>query len=140
MTPDFCCIVMEFLSGSLHDLIFKERANLSLEKNIRILRDVAGGMKFLHSFKPAIIHRDLSTQNILFHPWNPDGKAFIGDFGIALFKEKRTTITDSGNCRVLPMSPVGHPRYRAVRLFFEFYLLFLFFYLFVLIIISYPFS
>src|SRR5690242_7253884 len=52
MTEDYCCIVMEYLSGSLHDLIFKEKPTFSLEKNVRLLKSIAGGMKYLHSFTP----------------------------------------------------------------------------------------
>ena len=60
-------------------------------------------MKYLHALKPPILHRDISAGNVFLHP-TVDGKACIGDFGIAITKVRRGSIKYSQN---------GNPRYRA---------------------------
>ena len=44
------------------------------------MRDIAVGLEFLHSHKPAVIHRDLKSFNILI---DKDHRAKIADFGLA---------------------------------------------------------
>lgn len=73
---------------------------------MRIGREVAEGMKYLHALKPPILHRDLSLGNIFLHP-SIDGRVCIGDFGIAVDKPKRGSVRFSKN---------GNPRYRYSEL------------------------
>jgi serine/threonine protein kinase len=42
-------------------------------------------MAYIHSLQPQIIHRDLTTQNILL---DGRGEAKIADFGISRFKKE----------------------------------------------------
>jgi serine/threonine protein kinase len=56
---------------------------------MRIAQEIASAMKYLHSLK--LIHRDLTPNNILMHP-NENGRAFICDFGISLFKEEKVQL------------------------------------------------
>eukprot|EP01125_Pyxidicula_operculata_P008825 TRINITY_DN2926_c1_g1_i1.p1 TRINITY_DN2926_c1_g1~~TRINITY_DN2926_c1_g1_i1.p1 ORF type:complete len:452 (-),score=72.65 TRINITY_DN2926_c1_g1_i1:1307-2662(-) len=62
-------IITEFLSGgSLFDYIKKIRNktipdDLSNDVIFKILNDIAGGMAFLHSHNPPIVHRDLKVRN-----------------------------------------------------------------------------
>ena len=75
-------------------------------------------MKALHSLKPPLLHRDLTTQNILIeHGIN--GKrlyAFIADFGTFSLLLYLVVDTLPGISRFHtndPLSPIGHPRAKA---------------------------
>ncbi len=64
-------LVMEFMQhGSLEDLLFPKHATcqkvtLECQDVIQIALDVATGLKYLHSQRPKIVHRDLNSANIL---------------------------------------------------------------------------
>lgn len=45
--------------------------------------DIARGLEYLHTRKPAIIHRDCKSSNILI---NRAGQGKVGDFGLARVK------------------------------------------------------
>jgi serine/threonine protein kinase len=45
--------------------------------------DIARGLEYLHTRRPAIIHRDCKSSNILI---NRAGQAKVGDFGLARVK------------------------------------------------------
>lgn len=51
--------------GSLHDLLRNETMYLSGEIILQIARDVAQGLRYLHTAKPPIQHGDLKPANIL---------------------------------------------------------------------------
>jgi serine/threonine protein kinase len=79
------CVVMELCTGgSLWNVLLRERLEgaqlLTLEQKTKILCEIALGMKYLHSRKPPIIHRDLKSANCLL-----DGTttAKLTDFGIS---------------------------------------------------------
>ena len=50
---------------------------------LKIAKDIAGGMRYLH--EQAVIHRDLKTQNILI---TEDCGAKVADFGIVSKSEE----------------------------------------------------
>jgi serine/threonine protein kinase len=57
-------LVMEYMEyGSLHDLLRNETMYLSGEIIIQIARDIASGLRYLHSSTPAIVHGDLKGRN-----------------------------------------------------------------------------
>ena len=84
-------LVMEFLPTNLTSYI-EQHSILPKEISYSILHDVALGLCYLHSQTPPIIHRDLSSNNVLL---NPNMTAKISDLGVA---------------RILNLSPlqVGH--------------------------------
>ena len=69
-------IVMERLKTNFADFM-KDRSP-SLEKRISIMRDVARGLEYAHSQNPAILHCDLTANNVLI---TADARAKIADFG-----------------------------------------------------------
>ena len=73
-------IVMERLDINLTKLIEKHHSLLSFDMQICILQDVAVGLNFLHTHKDPIIHRDLSSNNILLTKYLV---AKISDMGLA---------------------------------------------------------
>ena len=60
------------IGGSLHELLFSKskqheskRLRLTIVGRTKMLRDVALGLQYLHENTPPILHRDLTTKNIL---------------------------------------------------------------------------
>ena len=52
--------------SSLHAYVLDStNSNIALVRKLSILYDVAKGLVYLHSHKPAIIHRDLTGNNVL---------------------------------------------------------------------------
>lgn len=73
-------LVMERLHTSLDDLL-GTRQNLRLGLKLHILLDISRGMVHLHSMQPPIVHRDLTTCNVLLN--NDSLNAKIADLGNA---------------------------------------------------------
>lgn len=86
------CVVMELMAaGTLHDAIHSRGLRLPLPRLLDVALDVANGLHYLHRQKPAIIHRDLKSQNILL---DADGRCKIADFGLSrFFKQELATMT-----------------------------------------------
>ena len=79
-------LVMERLEGSLDDLL-ETVPHILLSLKRSILEDVARGMLYLHKHNPQIIHRDLTTKNVLLT------SSLVGK------------ITDLGNSRIVDIQP-----------------------------------
>ena len=70
-------IIMERMKFNL-SCFLHEHELYPLHKKVRLLFDTAAGLNHLHSRRPAIIHRDLSANNVLL---DSNGVAKISDFG-----------------------------------------------------------
>ena len=76
-------LVMEQLDTSLDDLLEKRKSNFTLAPKLHILHNVAAGLLYLHEQStPPIIHRDLTTRNVLVNTASMQAK--IADLGNAL--------------------------------------------------------
>ena len=87
-------ILTELMSTSLH----KEIQNIQLtnQQILSIAQDVALGLNYLHLFKPQpIIHRDVSSPNILLDPSASEAgyKAKVADYGTAKLIQSNSTGT-----------------------------------------------
>ena len=72
-------IVMELMNESLSRLLHRTKV-LPFHIEVNIVHDVAQALAYLHSFRPPIVHRDLSSNNILL----AEGfRAKITDLGVA---------------------------------------------------------
>eukprot|EP00980_Cylindrotheca_fusiformis_P005534 scaffold1172_cov115-Cylindrotheca_fusiformis.AAC.9 len=81
MTGSEPMMVMECMeNGSLYDLLRNETVFTGGEMIMQIVRDVAQGLRFLHSSKPPILHRDLKAKNILI---DSRFRAKVADFGLS---------------------------------------------------------
>ena len=78
-------LVMERLHCSLTSLL-ENNAGVPIGTNISIIKDVALGLRYLHTRDPPIIHRDLSSNNVLLSK-GMEGK--IGDLGTARLVDPR---------------------------------------------------
>lgn len=84
-------LVMEYMEyGSLYDLLRNETMYLSGEVILQISRDLAQGLRFLHSSKPVVLHGDLKAKNILI---DARFRAKLCDFGLSLKKSGSITGT-----------------------------------------------
>ena len=88
----FASLVMELLHCSLHHLLEppekdKKPLAMPMEIKLSLLCDITRGLRYLHNHSPCIIHRDLSSNNVLV----TEGMvAKIGDLGtIRFFDPKR---------------------------------------------------
>ena len=79
-------LVMERLETSLDDLL-EHLPGLPLSLKCSVLEDIANGLVYLHKNQPPVIHRDLTTNNIL------------------LTSSLVAKITDMGNSRIIDMRP-----------------------------------
>eukprot|EP00592_Proboscia_alata_P011203 CAMPEP_0194365924 /NCGR_PEP_ID=MMETSP0174-20130528/13911_1 /TAXON_ID=216777 /ORGANISM="Proboscia alata, Strain PI-D3" /LENGTH=1196 /DNA_ID=CAMNT_0039140815 /DNA_START=168 /DNA_END=3758 /DNA_ORIENTATION=- len=80
-------LVMEYMDyGSLFDLLHNTTIIVEGDNLLPILRDVAQGIRFLHSAIPLVIHGDLKAQNILV---DKHFRAKVSDFGLSQKKQTR---------------------------------------------------
>lgn len=95
------CLIFEFMEGgTLFTALHEEKRPVD-ERQIAI--DVAEGLGFLHSSKPAILHRDLKSLNILL---DRDGKhAKLCDLGLARVKVSSQSLARSQVGTPLWMAP-----------------------------------
>ncbi|XP_072029110.1 uncharacterized protein [Amphiura filiformis] len=75
-------IVMEFFeNGSLKEFETKYMKCDCLARKVKMVRDIAFGMNYLHTLNPPIIHRDLKLENVFV---DNAFDAKIGDLGLAV--------------------------------------------------------
>ncbi|CAG9314063.1 unnamed protein product [Blepharisma stoltei] len=97
-------IVTEFCAGgSLFKLLYEDReVKLSWKQRIKIAKDVAYGMAYLHGNNPPIIYRDLKSLNLLLAEpvTSPSDNVLIkiADFGISKFIEDEHMTGLMGTC------------------------------------------
>jgi serine/threonine protein kinase len=89
--PGNMMIVTELMRGDLERLILDGQVQLTLLQRMKLARDAALGMLWLHSSNPQIIHRDLKASNLLVD-MNLNCK--ICDFGLSQFTPKGKNLMD----------------------------------------------
>ncbi|KAM9265010.1 LOW QUALITY PROTEIN: anti-Muellerian hormone type-2 receptor [Morus bassanus] len=90
--------------------------------SVRLALSLARGLAFLHQelwrdglYKPSVVHRDLSSQNVLVRE---DGTCAIGDFGLALALPPRAQAGTSAR-HTVPIRKAGTQRYLAPEILDE---------------------
>ena len=95
-------LVLEYAAGgSVFDLVHGARAWVTPPTANAVAVGLVDGMAHLHSRVPQIIHRDLTSANVLL---TATGDVKITDLGISRFKPA------PADC---PMTAIGNPRWRA---------------------------
>ncbi|CAL9176260.1 unnamed protein product, partial [Musa hybrid cultivar] len=81
-TPRHKFLVCEYMGrGNLADILQEDATELDWVKRVSIIKHVACALSYLHhALVPPIVHRDLTSNNILL---DSDFKACLSDFGIA---------------------------------------------------------
>ena len=62
---DLPIMVMELMDTGLTSFIEKNQSRIATKTKLSILHDVSLGLSYLHGRRPAVIHRDLSSNNVL---------------------------------------------------------------------------
>jgi len=103
---DNLMIVTEKMPTDVETLLIDEKKPLSLFQRMKMMKDAALGMNWLHSSNPIFIHRDLKLSNLLV---DNNYKVCVCDFGLAQMKPKDVTN--------LGYDPHGSPLYMAPEVF-----------------------
>ena len=90
VTAGILTLVNELMETSLRKLM--EEGNLKPADIHPISKDVACALVYLHSLPNPIIHRDVSSANVLLNAKKDGWQAKLGDFGSANFLAKLRTI------------------------------------------------
>ncbi|KAM3277206.1 hypothetical protein ACQJBY_045192 [Aegilops geniculata] len=82
--PQYRFLICQFIErGNVASILSNKELAIQFhwERRIALIRDVAQAISYLHhDVHPPIIHRDITSRNILL---DADYKAFVSDFGIA---------------------------------------------------------
>jgi serine/threonine protein kinase len=92
-------IITELMNTDLGTVIHSTDYNLTLVSKIKIAKDIANGLAWLHLSKPPILHRDIKPTNILV---DHQMMAKLCDFGLSSVRKKKH-IKDDGDA---PGSPL----------------------------------
>jgi len=84
----------------------KDKYQLSLRKRMKMVKEAALGINWLHCSSPMFIHRDLKPSNLLV---TEDFHVKVADFGLTKMKDK--TSNNQNN------TPQGSPAYMAPEVF-----------------------
>ena len=78
-------IITELLPHDLNTMLFKDGQKIKTVplQRLKMLRDVALGVNWMHCSDPMMLHLDLKPANLLIDEF---GRTKVGDFGQTLFK------------------------------------------------------
>ena len=99
-------MVMELMDTSLAKFMENNKAQIAIQTKMSILYDITRGLNFLHNHKPLILHRDLSSNNVMLTRCQIAAK--IGDLGLAKVvradnrQTKRKLTKAPGNLHFMP--------------------------------------
>merc|ERR1712188_31175 len=92
------CLIMEYMAyGNLYDFLKDKSNEIDWPRRIRMAHNIADAIRFLHSFAPKIIHRDLKTPNCLIADTSPDAVNIV-------------KVTDFGESRAVATTYTGRDR------------------------------
>lgn len=111
-------IVTEFCAGESLFKLLHERKNvmLSWQQKLKMCKDIAQGMTYLHEITPPIIHRDLKSLNLLLHePVNGPSDPIlikITDFGVSKILDEPSHMTGQmGTCHWMAPEVIANRPY-----------------------------
>ncbi|GAM17330.1 hypothetical protein SAMD00019534_005050 [Acytostelium subglobosum LB1] len=84
-------ICTELMKGNLETLLMDPNIKLPLITRMRMAKDAALGILWLHSSNPVFIHRDLKTSNLLV---DANLNVKVCDFGLSQIKQRGENLKD----------------------------------------------
>jgi len=90
-------LILEYYpKGNIID--FSKKNSASNETKLRLIKEIALGIKYLHEFSPPVIHGDIRGANVLI---DAGGHAVLADYGLAFIIESSefTSVKTAGTCR-----------------------------------------
>ena len=113
-TPLF---VTELMESSLRKLLGKRQ--LSEKEIVVISLDIAHALNYLHQRKPkAIVHRDVTSANVLLWKQNGQWRGKLGDYGTVKFLQE--IMTAAPGAPIYNAPEVGSPHHQTVKVSFLF--------------------
>ena len=104
--------VTELMELSLRKLINQRR--LAEEEIVVISLDVAHALNYLHNRKPSpLVHRDVSSANVLLWKQNNQWRGKLGDYGTVKFLQE--TMTISPGAMIYSAPEAGSPHNQTVK-------------------------
>ncbi len=98
-------IITELMDCSFRDA-YKKKGMLNGSSKIRILVDVARALHYLHTLKERILHRDVSSANVLIHQTASDTyRGKLSDFGSANIARHAVTAGPGAEIYTAPEVP-----------------------------------
>ena len=88
-------LVMEYLDMSLDHFLQERQGHIPLSLKYRILLDIDKGLLYLHTRDPIIIHRDVTSRNILLNKTSLHAK--LADLGNALMTDPNQLMNTLSN-------------------------------------------
>lgn len=87
--PPHIFLVTEYCpQGTLFSILHQSKVQLDTNRKISIASDVARALAYLHGFRPAIIHRDVKSLNVLV---DRNFNCKLSDFGLAISSYETTS-------------------------------------------------
>ena len=114
--PENLFLVLEFMEkGSLSDYIHgrNDYPPLTVVQKHIIVGDVSLGLAYLHKCNPPIIHRDLTSGNVLL---DEQLRAKVSDFGLSRPKDHRMTLAPGNRFYMAPELLIGRTMYVVATL------------------------
>lgn len=107
--------VTELMDISLRDLL--EKQPLDKADLVTIALDVSRALNYLHLNRPPIIHRDVSSANVLLWRRDKQWRAKVADYGTANFMRQCRTINPGAVIYSAPevLSPEQSPKVRQMN-------------------------
>ena len=99
--------VTELMESSLRALL-KQQPPLSCTDISVIALDVAQALNYLHKSEPPIIHRDISSANVLLWRQGDHWRGKVSDYGTANFIRKNMTVGPGAVNYSSPEASTGH--------------------------------
>jgi hypothetical protein len=94
-------IVSEFLPrGDVEKMLRDQNVKLSLYTRMKMAKDAALGMNWLHCSNPIFIHRDLKSSNLLI---DEHGRVKVCDFGLSQIKPMGENLRDRDSAKGTPL-------------------------------------
>ncbi|GAM26703.1 hypothetical protein SAMD00019534_098780 [Acytostelium subglobosum LB1] len=99
--PGKCVIVTELVpKGNLETLLHDEKIQLPLYLRMKMAKDAALGINWLHESNPVFVHRDVKSSNLLV---DENMKVKICDFGLSALKQKHKMLKDQSSAKGTPL-------------------------------------
>ena len=76
-------IITELMTMSLRNALYKPPTKLDNRAKLRIMNDVASALHYLHTQREPILHRDVSSANVLLEELSKTWRGKLSDFGAA---------------------------------------------------------
>ncbi len=101
-------IVLEYFNGETLKALVAANGPLDESAVLEVIISICDILSYLHSFRPAIIHRDLTPDNLM---CNSAGEIMLIDFTVAHQLQSTRTATVVGKQAYIPVEQFrGHPQ------------------------------